>query len=70
MDLPLQSLSLILAKFYPEELRILGEVACKHNLIISCIRWNLSDIVYPYTFTSIASLDESIRQTNHYRYGI
>lgn len=48
--------------FTPAELKILGEIAIKHNLIIlSDEIW--SDIVYqPYTYTSIASLDESIRQ--------
>lgn len=48
--------------FTPDELWALGKIACKHNLIIlSDEIW--SDIVYqPYTYTSIASLDESIRQ--------
>ena len=47
--------------FTKEELVYLGEIACKHNLIIlSDEIW--SDIVYsPHTFTSIASINEEIR---------
>ncbi len=48
--------------FTREELLQLGNIACKHNLIIlSDEIW--SDIVYnPHTYTSIASLDEAIRE--------
>jgi aspartate/methionine/tyrosine aminotransferase len=47
--------------FTKEELTQLGTIACKHNLIIlSDEIW--SDIIfYPAIFTSIASLDEEIR---------
>lgn len=47
--------------FSKEELQQLGDIACRHNLIIlSDEIW--SDIVYaPYTFTSIASINEEIR---------
>jgi aminotransferase len=47
--------------FKKDELFKLGEIACKHNLIIlSDEIW--SDIVYtPYVYTSIASLNEEIR---------
>ena len=47
--------------FTKEELLQLGEIACKHNLIIlSDEIW--SDIVFaPNTFTSIASVNEAIR---------
>jgi len=47
--------------FSKDELLQLGEIACKHNLIIlSDEIW--SDIVYaPNTFTSIASIDNEIR---------
>ena len=49
--------------FRPDELLKLGEIAVKHNLLIlSDEIW--SDIVYtPHVFTSIASLNEEIR--NH-----
>lgn len=48
--------------FSRDELLILGQLACKHNLIIlSDEIW--SDIVYtPFIYTSIASLNEEIRQ--------
>ncbi|MDR6560614.1 MULTISPECIES: pyridoxal phosphate-dependent aminotransferase [unclassified Arcicella] len=48
--------------FTREELLQLGNIACKHNLIIlSDEIW--SDIIYnPHTYTSIASLDEAIRE--------
>lgn len=48
--------------FTRAELQQLGTIACKHNVIIlSDEIW--SDIVYqPHTYTSIASLDEAIRQ--------
>ncbi len=48
--------------FTRSELQQLGAIACKHNLIIlSDEIW--SDIIYqPHTYTSIASLDEAIRQ--------
>ena len=47
--------------FTREELLIIGEIACKYNLIIlSDEIW--SDIVYtPYVYTSIASLNEEIK---------
>lgn len=47
--------------FKKEELLVIGEIACKHNLIIlSDEIW--SDIVFaPNVFTSIASLNEEIR---------
>jgi len=47
--------------FKKEELLRLGEIACKHNLVIlSDEIW--SDIVYtPHLYTSIASLNEEIR---------
>ena len=47
--------------FTKEELLILGEIACTYNLIIlSDEIW--SDIIYtPFTYTSIASLNEQIR---------
>lgn len=47
--------------FKKEELLVIGEIACKHNLIIlSDEIW--SDIVFaPHVFTSIASLNEDIR---------
>ena len=47
--------------FTKEELVYIGEIACKHNLIIlSDEIWG--DIVYsPHTFTSIASINEEIR---------
>ena len=47
--------------FTSDELRMLGEIACRHNIIIlSDEIW--SDIVYsPNQFTSIASLNEEIR---------
>lgn len=47
--------------FNKEELLQLGEIACKHNLVIlSDEIW--SDIVYtPHLYTSIASLNEEIR---------
>lgn len=47
--------------FTKEELTQLGNIACKHNLIIlSDEIW--SDIIfYPAVFTSIASIDEEIR---------
>jgi aminotransferase len=47
--------------FTKEELLVLGEIACEHNLIIlSDEIW--SDIIYtPYIYTSIASLNEEIR---------
>ena len=48
--------------FTREELLQLGNIACKHNLtILSDEIW--SDIIYnPHTYTSIASLDEAIRE--------
>lgn len=48
--------------FTKKELLLFGALACKYNLLIlSDEIW--SDIVYPpYVFTSIASLDEEIRQ--------
>jgi len=48
--------------FTKEELTQLGNIACKHNLIIlSDEIW--SDIIfYPAIFTSIASIDEEIRK--------
>ena len=48
--------------FIKEELTQLGNIACKHNLIIlSDEIW--SDIIfYPAIFTSIASIDEEIRK--------
>lgn len=48
--------------FTKEELQILGSIAVKHNLIIlSDEIW--SEITFsPFTYTSIASLDEAIRQ--------
>ncbi|MFY7829570.1 MAG: pyridoxal phosphate-dependent aminotransferase [Flectobacillus sp.] len=48
--------------FSAEELNVLGTIAVKHNLIIlSDEIW--SDIVFqPFCYTSIASLDEAIRQ--------
>lgn len=48
--------------FTKEELLQLGQIACKHNLIIlSDEIW--SDIVFrPHVYTSIASIDEEIRQ--------
>ncbi|WP_435357175.1 pyridoxal phosphate-dependent aminotransferase [Emticicia sp. SJ17W-69] len=48
--------------FTRAELQQLGTIACKHNVIIlSDEIW--SDIIYqPHTYTSIASLDEAIRQ--------
>jgi len=48
--------------FIKEELTQLGNIACKHNLIIlSDEIW--SDIIfYPAVFTSIASIDEEIRK--------
>ena len=47
--------------FTKDELLELGKIACKHNLIIlSDEIW--SDIIFtPYVFTSIASIDEEIR---------
>jgi aminotransferase len=47
--------------FTAAELTQLGEIACRHNLIIlSDEIW--SDIIFtPHTYTSIASLDEEIR---------
>jgi aminotransferase len=47
--------------FTRAELLVIGEIACKHNLIIlSDEIW--SDIVYtPHVYTSIASLNEEIR---------
>lgn len=48
--------------FTKAELLQLGNIACKHNLtILSDEIW--SDIIYaPHTYTSIASLDEAIRE--------
>jgi aminotransferase len=48
--------------FTKDELTQLGAIACKHNLIIlSDEIW--SDIVFaPHTYTSIASLDDAIRE--------
>ncbi|HEV3412530.1 MAG TPA: pyridoxal phosphate-dependent aminotransferase [Puia sp.] len=47
--------------FTKDELHTLGRIACRHNLVIlSDEIW--SDIIYkPYKFTSVASLDEEVR---------